>query len=65
MQFDNFELVHCYESKVNELLVSLYFASLAVSIAEICSLQNYTSTKLCSVHIRIVCVFSPVVTLST
>ena len=39
MQIGNFELVHCFESTVNELHVALNFASLAVSISEICSFK--------------------------
>ena len=50
MQNGDFELVHYFESTVNELHAALYFASLAASIAEI--------------HLY-VCVFSPAVTLYT
>ena len=35
----NFELVHCFESTVNELHVAPYFASLVASVAEIRSLK--------------------------
>ena len=36
-QIDNFELV-CFKSTVDEIHVAFYFASLAASDAEICSL---------------------------
>ena len=39
VQIDDFELVYCFESTVNELLVALHFASLAASVAEISSLK--------------------------
>ena len=35
VQIGDFESVHCFESKVNELYVVLYFTSLAASVAEI------------------------------
>ena len=43
-QMGDIEIVHCFESTVNELHVALNFVSLAATIAEICSFreQNYT-----------------------
>ena len=43
VQIDDFELVYCFASAVNELHVALHFASLAASVAEISSLkvQNF------------------------
>ena len=54
VQIGDFESMHCFESKVIELHVALYFASLAASVAEIRYVQ---STKLRSVRICVICVF--------
>ena len=43
VQIGNLEVVHCFESTVNELHVALHFTSLAASVAEIrLKVQNYT-----------------------
>ena len=62
-QIGDYELVYCFESTVNELHVALCFASLTAFFAEIRTLAQ--STILHSVHICVVCMFLPVVTLYT